>query len=112
VNATINASVAGEYDLALAVVKDGCVPTAADANENVYDNVLVGITANYKQMGAGTPSMQKDAERQVFMEIPAANYKNSLDKCDIILFTLMKVGDKVMVDNAVSFKIGSSVEYQ
>ena len=112
VNATINASVAGEYDLALAVVKDGCVPTAADANENVYDNVLVGITANYKQMGAGTPSMQKDAERQVFMEIPAANYKNSLDKCDIILFTLMKVGDKVVVDNAVSFKIGSSVEYQ
>ena len=112
VNATINASVAGEYDLALAVVKDGCVPTAADANEDVYDNVLVGITANYKQMGAGTPSMQKDAERQVFMEIPAANYKNSLDKCDIILFTLMKVGDKVVVDNAVSFKIGSSVEYQ
>lgn len=112
VNATINASVAGEYDLALAVVKDGCVPAASDANEKVYDNVLVGITANYRQMTTGTPAMQKDAERQVFMEIPAATYKNSLDKCDIILFTLMKVGDKVVVDNAVSLKVGSSIDYQ
>ena len=112
VTATINASVAGEYDLAVAVVKDGCVPSASDANEKVYDNVLVGITANYRQMTSGTPAMQKDAERQVFMEIPAAGYKNSLEKCDIILFTLMKVGDKVVVDNAVSLKVGSSIDYQ
>ena len=112
VNATIQASVAGEYDLACAVIKDGCVPSAADANEKVYDNVLVGITANYRQMVAGTPSMQKDAERQVFLELPSASFKDVADKCTIILFTLTKVNGKVVVDNATTLKIGGSVEYK
>ena len=112
VTSLVNASVAGEYDLALAVVKDGCIPTAADANEKVYDNVLVGITANYRQMSADTPSMQKDSERQVFMEIPAASFKNVADKCRIILFTLTKVNGKVVVDNATSLEIGGSVDYK
>ena len=112
INATIYASVAGEYDLALAVVKDGCVPSASDANESVYDNVLVGITANYRQMVSGTPSMQKGAERQVFMELPATSFKDVADKCEIILFTLTKVNGKVVVDNATSLKIGGSVDYK
>ena len=94
------------------MVKDGCIPTAADANEKVYDNVLVGITANYRQMSADTPSMQKDSERQVFMEIPAASFKNVADKCRIILFTLTKVNGKVVVDNATSLEIGGSVDYK
>ena len=112
VNATIQASVAGEYDLACAVIKDGCVPSAADANEKVYDNVLVGITANYRQMVAGTPSMQKDSERQVFLELPSASFKDVADKCTIILFTLTKVNGKVVVDNATTLKIGGSVDYK
>lgn len=112
VNATIQASVAGEYDLACAVIKDGCVPSAADANEKVYDNVLVGITANYRQMVAGTPSMQKDSERQVFLELPSASFKDVADKCTIILFTLTKVNGKVVVDNATTLQIGGSVEYK
>ena len=112
VNATIQASVAGEYDLACAVIKDGCVPSAADANEKVYDNVLVGITANYRQMVTGTPSMQKDSERQVFLELPSASFKDVADKCTIILFTLTKVNGKVVVDNATTLKIGGSVDYK
>ena len=111
-NATIQASVAGEYDLACAVIKDGCVPSAADANEKVYDNVLVGITANYRQMVTGTPSMTKDQERQVFLELPAASFKSVADKCTIILFTLTKINGKVVVDNATTLNIGGSVEYK
>jgi hypothetical protein len=112
VNATIQASVTGEYDLACAVIKDGCVPSAADANEKVYDNVLVGITANYRHMVTGTPSMQKDSERQVFLELPSASFKDVADKCTIILFTLTKVNGKVVVDNATTLQIGGSVEYK
>ena len=112
VNAVIQASAEGEYDLACAVVKDGCVPTVSGANEDVYNNVLVGITANYRYMVSGTPVMQKDSERQVFMEIPAASFKNVADKCRIILFTLTKVNGKVVVDNATSLEIGGSVDYK
>lgn len=112
VNAVIQASAEGEYDLACAVVKDGCVPTVSGANEDVYNNVLVGITANYRYMVSGTPVMQKDSERQVFIELPAASFKNVADKCEIILFTLTKVNGKVVVDNATSLKIGESVDYK
>ena len=112
VNAVIQASAEGEYDLACAVVKDGCVPTVSGANEDVYNNVLVGITTNYRYMVSGTPVMQKDSERQVFMELPAASFKNVADKCRIILFTLTKVNGKVVVDNATSLEIGGSVDYK
>ena len=63
-------------------------------------------------MVAGTPSMQKDSERQVFLELPAASFKSVADKCDIILFTLTKMNGKVVVDNATTLKIGGSVEYK
>jgi thiol-disulfide isomerase/thioredoxin len=112
VDATIQASADGEYDLAVAVVKDGCVPASTDANESVYDNVLVGITANYRQMSSGTPNMKKGTERQVFVEIPASSYKAVADKCEIILFTLTKVNGKVVVDNATTVKVGESVDYK
>ena len=111
VNATVYAAAEGTYDLAVAVVQDGCVPTAA-ANEDIYDNVLRVISTNYNWLDPSVPTMQKDAERQIFLEVPSTSFKNAADKSRIILFTLVKVNDKTVVDNAVTFKVGESVDYK
>ena len=111
VNATVYAAAEGAYDLAVAVVQDGCIPTST-ANEDSYDNVLRVISSNYNWMDPSVPTMQKDAERQIFLEVPSTSFKNAADKCRIILFTLVKVNGNTVVDNAVTFKVGESVDYK
>ena len=111
VNASVYAAAEGAYDLAVAVVQDGCIPTGT-ANEDSYDNVLRVISANYNWLDPSVPTMNKDTERQILLEVPSTSFKNAADKCRVILFTLVKVNGKTVVDNAVTFKVGESVDYK
>lgn len=115
VNATVKASVAGEYDLAMAVVRDDCKPSApADGSvvyEDEYDDVIVEITSNFRNMSSEKFSLGKNEEKALSKE--KSGFTAPQDKCSIILFTLMKNSQgNTIVDNAVSIPVGETVEYR
>ena len=115
VNAAVTASVSGEYDLAMAVLMDDCVPSApADGKpvyEEEYDNVIRAVTGNYRAMSADKFSLGKNEEKVVVKTVP--DFKFDQDKCRVVLFTLRKTaGGLTIVDNAVSVPVGQSVEYR
>ena len=115
VEATVMASAAGEYDLAMAVLMDDCKPSApADGSpvyEEEYDNVIRAITGNYRAMSADKFSLVKDEEKTVVKTVP--DFKFDQDKCRVVLFTLRKTAvGLTIVDNAVSVPVGQSVEYR
>lgn len=115
VNATVMASVAGEYDLAMAVLMDDCVPSApadgSDVYEEEYDNVIRDITGNYIAMSSDKFSLDKGTENSIVKEVP--DFKFPQEKCKVILFTLMRTSEgKTIVDNAVSVPVGQSVDYR
>ena len=115
VNATVMASAAGEYDLAMAVIMDDCKPSAptdgSAVYEEEYDNVIRAITGNYRAMSSDKFSLGKNEEKAVVKEIP--DFKLAQDKCEVILFTLRKISeDNTIVDNAVSVPVGQSVDYR
>lgn len=115
VNAAVTASVSGEYDLAMAVLMDDCVPSApADGSavyEEEYDNVIRAITGNYRAMSADKFSLGKDEEKTVVKTV--SDFKFDQDMCRVVLFTLRKTaGGLTIVDNAVSVPVGQSVEYR
>lgn len=116
VDAAVKASAEGEYDLVLAVLKDDCKPsTPADGStvyEDEYDNVIVGITGNFKNMSADKFSLGKNEEKQISRQIPDFSVSDP-DKYEVILYTLVKAADgKTVVDNAVSIPLGESTDYR
>lgn len=115
VNATVMASVAGEYDLAMAVLMDDCVPSApadgSDVYEEEYDNVIRDITGNYIAMSSDKFSLDKSTEKAIVKE--SRDFRFPQEKCKVILFTLMRTSEgKTIVDNAVSVPVGQSVDYR
>jgi thiol-disulfide isomerase/thioredoxin len=115
VNAAVTASVSGEYDLAMAIVMDGCRPSApADGSavyEEEYDNVIVGITGNYKGMSSDRFTLEKNVEKTLVKEI--SGFSSDPERCRVILFTMRNTSEgKTIVDNAVSVPVGQSVEYR
>lgn len=113
VTAEVSASVDGTYDLALAIVKDGCVPVQdTEAYEKEYDNVLRGITANYRAMSTEAFSLSAGGSREMALTVPAEGLSEAADDCRIVLFTLRKAGGKVIVDNAVELGVGDAVDYR
>lgn len=115
VNVSVKASSSGEYDLAMALLKDDCKPSkpsdGSTVYEDEYDNVIVGITANYKGMSSDKFTLEKDDEKTFVKNIPNFNYDQ--DKCKVVLFTLVRTADgEIVVDNAVSIPVGDSVDYR
>ena len=115
VNATVMASVAGEYDLAMAVLMDDCQPsTPSDGSavyEDEYDNVIRAITGNYNAMSTDKFSLGKNEEKATVKEI--TDFKFNQDKCRVVLFTLRKTSEgNIIIDNAVSVPVGQSVDYR
>lgn len=115
VNASVKASAAGEYDLALAIVMDDCKPSApADGSpvyEDEYDDVIVGITGNYKAMSGDKFNLGKGEEKSIVKEI--SNFNSDASRCDVILFTLVRTAEgKTIIDNAVSVPVGETVDYR
>ena len=113
VEANIKASASGKYDLCMAVVRDECVPTSAGAYEDKYHGVVRGITNNFYGLSTDAVNLEAGAESvkisKSFVSEEIAKYPSDMR---IVLLTIAEEGGKAYVDNAVSFKIGESVDYR
>lgn len=111
VNATVKASAAGKYDLGVAILKDNCRPTSSDAYEEVYNDVVTMISGNFYAMSSGAFELEAGGEMNIAKVCEHADIMQG-GKCKVVLFTLTESGGKTIVDNAVSFKVGDSVDYR
>ena len=109
VRATVMASADGDYDLGWAVLKDNCIPSG-QAYEDVYNDVVLSISGNFYGMSDESFALKADAEKTI--ERTWESDKLDEDDCRVVLFTLRKSGESVIIDNAVDFKVGKSVEYR
>ena len=105
VKATVEASRAGKYDLGTAILKDNCKPSSTTAYETVYDNVVTSISGNFFTMSGEAFELKAGQEKVLEKSI------KSDSECRIVLFTLTEKDGKVIIDNAVEFKAGSSIDY-
>jgi hypothetical protein len=115
VDASVTASSKGTFDLGMAVLKDNCIPASSEAYETVYNDVVLSISGNYYGMSSdGSFTLDADAEKTITREWTNDILSSDEAKdCRIVLFTLAKYGDKVVIDNAVTFKVGEGVaEYR
>lgn len=110
VNATVMASADGDFDLGMAILKDKCVPTSASAYEEVYNDVVLMVSGNFYAMSTDTFSLKADAEKTFVKEYKSAKVDDK--NCRVVLFTLRKVGDKIIIDNAVDFNVGDGIDYR
>lgn len=112
VKAAVKASVAGKYDLGMAVLKDNCIPTS-DAQEEVYNDVVMSISGNFYAMSSdGSFSLDAGAEKDIEKVWESDVLESSADDCRVVLFTLTERDGKVIIDNAVGFKVGEGVDYR
>ena len=115
VDASVTASSKGTFDLGMAVLKDNCIPASSEAYETVYNDVVLSISGNYYGMSAdGSFTLEADDEKKITREWTNDILSSDEAKdCRVVLFTLAKYGDKVVIDNAVTFKVGEGVaEYR
>ncbi len=111
VNATVKSSSKGTFDLGMAILKDKCIPASSEAYETVYNDVVLSISGNYYGMSSdGSFALEADAEKTITREwtndiLSSDDAKN----CRVVLFTLTAYGDKVVIDNAVTFEVGEGV---
>lgn len=110
VNASVKASAAGKYDLGMAVLKDNCIPTSSSAYEEVYNDVVVSISGNFYAMSTEAFTLEADAERSISKEFESQKLDSY--NCRVVLFTLREADGKVIIDNAVDFTVGESVDYR
>lgn len=107
VNATVQASADGKYDLGMAILKDGCKPASSSANESVYNDVVAGISGNFFAMSTDAFDLKAGAEK----EISRSWEGDGASGCEIALFTLIQKDSKTIIDNIVVFKAGESIDY-
>lgn len=114
VEAEVTASSSGKYDLAMAILKDNCIPSSSDAYESVYNDVVISLSGNYYAMSSDASfSLEADGVKTLTRE-----WSNDIlasddaSDCRVVLFTLVSDGGKVIIDNAVTFPVGGSVGYR
>ncbi len=110
VNATVKASEAGKYDLGMAVLKDNCIPTSSSAYEDVYNDVVISASGNFYAMSNDAFSLETDAEKEIEKVWESAKLNDT--DCRVVLFTLREADGKAIIDNAVDFKVGGSIDYR
>jgi hypothetical protein len=110
VNAAVTASVAGKYDLGIAILRDGCVPASSNAFESVYNDVVTMISGNFFALSNEAFQLGANEEKEIQKVLESDVLKN--DNCRVVLFTLTEVNGKAVIDNVVSFDAGKSVEYR
>lgn len=112
VNAVVKASSAGKYDLGMAVLRDNCIP-GSDAQEEVYNDVVLGISGNFYAFSSDA-SFYLDAgsEKAVEKTWESDVLKSAVSDCRVVLFTIVEKNGRFVIDNAVSFKVGDSVDYK
>lgn len=109
VDATVMASVSGKYDLGIAVLKDGCVPSPG-AYEDVYNDVVLMVSGNFYGLSTDAFTLESGAEKAVTKVCESE--KIDADNCRVVLFTFVEADGVQVIDNAVSFKVGESVDYR
>lgn len=109
VNASVMASVAGKYDLGMAVLKDNCIPTST-AHEDVYNDVVISASGNFYAMSTDSFTLEAEAEKTLVKEWESPEL--DADDCRVVLFTLREADGKVIIDNAVDFNIGETIDYR
>ncbi len=111
VNATVKASKSGDFDLGMAILKDNCVPSSSGAYEEVYNDVVISISGNYRGMSEdGTFTLKADGEKSVSWEMSGDIFASEDAKdCKVALFTLTSYDGKVVIDNVVTFKVGEGI---
>lgn len=109
VNASVMASVAGKYDLGMAVLKDKCIPTST-AYEDIYNDVVISASGNFYAMSTDSFTLGAEAEKTMVREWESP--KLDADDCRVVLFTLREADGKVIIDNAVDFKAGETIDYR
>lgn len=108
VNASVKASKAGRYDLGCALVQNGL--RASGAMEEEYNNVVRSISGNYCAMSNEAFDLAAGEEKTVAgwtVKFDQANISN----CSVVLFTLVKDGNRVRIDNVISVPAGQSADY-
>ena len=111
VNVGIKASMGGTYDLGIAVLKDNQTAVNYNNQLEVYNDVVMMASGNFFAMSS--EAFDLSAGEEIELErvcthpdlVPGSS-------CRVVLFTLTENGGKVVVDNAVAFKIGESVDYR
>lgn len=112
VDVTVKASASGKYDLGMAILRDGCIP-ASQAQESVYNDVVVGITGNF--YAASNEAFELAAGAEKALKKTWNSDILSSDKAKdlrVVLFTIVTADGKSYIDNAVTFKVGDSIEYK
>ena len=111
INATVKASATGKYDMGVAILKDRCKPTSGSAYEEVYNDVVISISGNFYAMSTDAFELSAGDEISIdkVCEHPDITPGST---CKVVLFTLTESGGKVVIDNAVSFKVGEDVDYR
>lgn len=114
VEAEVSASASGKYDLAMAILKDKCIPSSPEAYEEIYNDVIISISGNYFAMSSDA-SFSLDADGKKSFTREWTNDILTTDDakdCRVVLFTLVSDGGKVIIDNAVEMPVGGSVDYR
>ena len=110
VNATVMASVSGKYDLGMAILKDNCIPSSSSAYEEIYNDVVLSVSGNFYAMSTDSFNLQTDAEKS--LERVWESDKLDTKNCRVVLFTLREADGAIIIDNAVEFKVGQSIDYR
>ena len=109
-SAKIKSSTGGRYDIGFAVLRDNCQP-GAGAYEDVYHNVVVGLSGNYENLSTSAFDLAKDAESAVSSHEMTLPEGAKIEDFSVVVFALRQDGDDVDIDNIVRFPAGGSVEY-
>ena len=111
VNVGVKASESGKYDLAIAVLKDNQTALNYNNQREVYNDVVMMVSGNFYAMSSDAFELSAGEEINLDRVCEHPDFAPGT-ACRIVLFTLKKIGDKVVVDNAVELNAGSSVGYR
>lgn len=111
VKASVKASMAGTYDLGIAILRDNQSATNYEGRLEAYDDVVTLVSGNFFAQSSDAFSLSAGEEMEIekVCEHPDIMPGSS---CRVVLFTLADKGGKTVIDNAVDFKVGESVDYR
>ena len=111
VNVGVKASMGGKYDLGIAILKDNQTAVNYNNQVEVYNDVVMMASGNFYAMSSEAFTLSAGEEKE-FVRVCEHPDLVPGSSCRVVLFTLTDNGGKVVVDNAVDFKIGESVDYR
>ena len=118
--ASVKSSTGGKYDLGYALLVNNrpggsliIQNNGQPAYEDKYHNVVIALSANYENLSNAAAEIAKDQEKQIvnFTQEVTIPEGAKLDDCSLVVFALKENGKDIVIDNAVRFPLGGSVDY-